>query len=365
MTDPALHPARWWHLLPDGRIQCDLCPRYCKLRDGQRAFCFVRQRRGERLVLTTYGRSTGFCIDPIEKKPLAHFLPGSAVLSFGTAGCNLGCRFCQNWELSRSRAVEALSVAASPEAIARAAAAYDCASVAYTYNDPVVFAEYVIDTAQACHRRGIHNVAVTAGFVSPAARAEFFAPIDAANVDLKGFTEAFYRDVCLSRPGGLRDVQDTLVWLVHEGRKWVEITTLLIPGRNDSDAELRAQCTWIVQELGPDVPLHFSAFHPDFRMLDRPATPPATCRRARELARDCGLRHVYTGNIVDPPGQTTFCPGCGTELVRRDGYDVLAYRLDHRGVCPDCGARIAGRWTDRPGGFGARRIPVPAAALAE
>ncbi|MHC4512126.1 MAG: AmmeMemoRadiSam system radical SAM enzyme [Planctomycetota bacterium] len=360
VREPAPHPARWWHELPDpdGRIQCDLCPRYCRLREGQRAFCFVRARQADRMVLTTYGRSTGFCIDPIEKKPLNHFLPGTPVLSFGTAGCNLGCRFCQNWEMSKSREVDSLASIASPAAIAGTAREHGCASVAYTYNDPVLWAEYAIDTALACRGLGIQNVAVTAGFITGEARAEFFAAMDAANVDLKAFTDSFYKKACLSKPGGLADVLDTLVWLKHETEVWVEITTLLIPGLNDSDDEIQRECDWIYRELGPDVPVHFSAFHPDFRMTDRPHTLPATCRGARRIALDRGLRHVYTGNIHDPEGQTTFCPGCGTALIERYGYDIRSYRLDARSECPDCGTAIDGVFLDEAGDWGTRRLPV-------
>ncbi|MCC6669923.1 MAG: AmmeMemoRadiSam system radical SAM enzyme [Planctomycetes bacterium] len=352
------HPARWWHALDDGRIQCDLCPRLCRLKEGQRAFCFVRQRVGNRMVLTTYGRSTGFCIDPIEKKPLYHFLPGSAVLSFGTAGCNLGCRFCQNWQISKCRATNALADTATPEAIAQAARANGCAAVAFTYNDPIVFAEYAIDTAEACRRAGIRTVAVTSGFISALARPEFFAPMDAANVDLKGFTAKFYDEVCLSRPGGLQDVLDTLVWLRAHTKVWLEVTTLLIPGLNDSDDEIRAEATWLRRELGPDVPLHFSAFHPDFRMLDRPPTPAATLQRARDLARACGLEFVYTGNIADEAGQSTWCPRCGDLLVERRAYDIDRYRLDATARCPRCSAPIAGVFADRPGRWGTHRRPV-------
>ncbi len=358
MSTAAEHPARWWRPLEDGRIECELCPRRCRLNEGQRAFCFVRRRLGGRMVLTAYGRSTGFCIDPIEKKPLNHFLPGTSVLSFGTAGCNLGCRFCQNWEMSKSRETALLSSEASPEAIARAASAHRCESVAYTYNDPIVFAEYAIDTARACRDRGIRNVAVTSGFVGKAARAEFFAPMDAANVDLKGFREEFYRKTCLSGAGGLADVLETLEWIVHSSRVWLEITTLLIPGLNDADEELRAECAWIRDHLRDDVPVHFTAFHPDFLMSDRPPTPVETLRRARRIALESGLRHVYTGNIHDPEGQATRCAGCGALLVARDGYDILEYRLDESGRCPDCGARLAGAFGSRPGAWGARRLPV-------
>lgn len=355
MADAPHHPARWWHALDDGRIECELCPRHCRLHDGQRAACFVRAREGDQLVLTTYGRSSGFCLDPIEKKPLNHFFPGSSVLSFGTAGCNLACKFCQNWDISKSRDMDRLMDSASPAAIATAAKQAGALSAAFTYNDPVIFAEYAIDTARACHAEGIHTVAVTAGYISPSARAEFFAPMDAANVDLKGFSEQFYEKLTGAK---LAPVLDTLVWLRHESRTWLEITTLLIPDANDSDAELQALARWVMQELGPDVPLHFTAFHPDYKLTDRPPTPAATLLRARSIARDAGLHHVYCGNVRHAESATTYCPGCGTALIARDGYAILSYRIGADGCCPGCGTRIAGRFTAQAGSFGNRRIPV-------
>ncbi len=351
-------PARWWRTLEDGRIECFLCPRRCRLRVGQRAFCFVRANQDGRLVLTTWGRSTGFCVDPIEKKPLCHFLPGTPVLSFGTAGCNLGCRFCQNWQTSRSREVDALCDRAGPETIAAAARRLGCASVAFTYNDPVVFAEYALDVAAACRAAGIRTVAVTAGYVAPEAREEFFAGMDAANVDLKAFRDDFYRRLCLAPEGALAAVLDTLAWIRHESRTWLEITTLLIPGANDDPEEIRAGCRWIVAELGPDVPLHFTAFHPDFRLQDHPGTPAATLRRAREIAHEEGLRFVYTGNVHDPEGQSTRCPGCGQLLVGRDGFEIRSWRLAPGGRCPDCRLVLPGVFGARPGTWGSRRLPV-------
>ena len=279
-------PTKHWHLLPDGRIQCDVCPRACRLREGQRGLCFVRGRFDDQIVLTSYGQSSGFCVDPIEKKPLNHFLPGSAVLSFGTAGCNLACKFCQNWDISKSREIDTLGERATPQALARVADELGCRSVAFTYNDPTIFWEYAADVADACHERGLKAVSVTAGYMCPAARADFYRHIDAANVDLKAFTEEFYRKVCV---GHLDDVLDTLVYLRHRTEVWVEITTLLIPGLNDSDTEIAAECAWIREHLGSDVPLHFTAFHPDYKMLDRPPTPPATLTRARRIAIERGL----------------------------------------------------------------------------
>lgn len=360
MSDPvndtqALHPARWWHRLDDGRIQCDLCPRDCRLHDGQRGACFVRQRTGDAMFLTTYGRSSGFCIDPIEKKPLNHFYPGSSILSFGTAGCNLACKFCQNWDISKSRDMDRLMDTASPQAIAEAAVKAGAKSVAFTYNDPVIFAEYAMDVADACHARGVKTVAVTAGYIHDAPRREFFAKMDAANVDLKAFTDEFYVKLCGAR---LQPVLDTLVYLKHETDVWLEITTLLIPGQNDSDGELRKAAEWIARELGPDVPLHYSAFHPDYKMGDIAATPAATLSRARQIALDAGLKFVYTGNVHDERGGSTWCPSCQAPLVLRDWHRIDDYRLLPDGRCPDCGTAIPGRFGHFSGAFGARRIPL-------
>ncbi len=350
------HPARWWHALPDGRIQCDLCPRECTLQDGQRGFCFVRQRAGDQLVLTTYGRSSGFCVDPIEKKPLSHFYPGTSVLSFGTAGCNLGCRFCQNHDISRARDQDTLADAATPEAIAAAAARLGCASVAFTYNDPVIFAEYAMDIADACHERGVHTVAVTAGYMHADPRREFYARMDAVNVDLKAFSEQFYRKVTFAE---LAPILDTLEYIRHHTNTWLEITTLLIPGQNDSDDELDRLSRWVHDHLGPDVPLHFSAFHPDFKMQDTPATPPATLTRARAIARGNGLHHVYTGNVHDLAGATTTCPQCQAAVIRRDWYRILDYRVTARGTCPDCDTPLPGRWrSEGAGDWGRKRLRV-------
>ena len=349
------HPGKYWHSLPDGRIQCDLCPRDCRLHEGQRGACFVRQMSDGRMVLTTYGRSSGFCIDPIEKKPLNHFHPGSSVFSFGTAGCNLACKFCQNWDISKSRDMDRLMDEASPQAIARAAGDRGCRSVAFTYNDPVIFAEYAMDTADACHAQGLSTVAVTAGYIHAEPRRDFYSKMDAANVDLKGFTDDFYVKLCGAH---LQPVLETLAWIHHETDCWLEITTLLIPGQNDASAEIEALSSWVMRELGPDVPLHFTAFHPDYKLADIPATPPATLANARRIARDQGLHYVYTGNVHDTEGGTTFCPACGASLVVRDWYEIGAYGLTEEGRCCQCGVAIAGRFGKFDGRFGRRRIPV-------
>ena len=350
-----VHPASWWHRLDDGRIQCDLCPRDCRLHEGQRGLCFVRARQGDELVLTTYGRSSGFCIDPIEKKPLNHFYPGSRVFSFGTAGCNLACKFCQNWDISKSRAMDTLMDQASPQRIAEVAASSGSRSVAFTYNDPVIFAEYAMDTADACHALGVQTVAVTAGYMHAEPRRAFYAKMDAANVDLKGFSEAFY----LQHTGAhLAPVLDTLEYIHHQTTCWLEITTLLIPGANDSSAEIETLCRWVAEHLGPDVPLHFTAFHPDYKMTEVMPTPPATLRRAREIGLAQGLHHVYTGNVHDTEGGTTRCTGCGDALIRRDWYDIQHYGLDAQGACPRCGTPLAGRFGAAAESFGRRRIPL-------
>jgi pyruvate formate lyase activating enzyme len=346
---------RYWSPLDDGRVVCELCPRLCKLKEGQRGFCFVRQNLDGGVVLTTYGRSSGFCVDPIEKKPLNHFHPGTGVLSFGTAGCNLACRFCQNWSISKSRETDTLADNASPEAIAGAAVSTGCRSVAFTYNDPVIFLEYAVDVAVACHELGIATVAVTAGEICPSPRREFFSHIDAANVDLKGFTESFYKKLC---GGALQPVLETLEYLVRETDVWVEITTLLIPGENDSTDEIDAMTRWVVDTLGADVPVHFTAFHPDFKMRELPPTPPETLSRAREIALANGVRHAYTGNVVDPAGGSTYCHHCGELLIGRDWYRLGAWNLTGDGSCINCGTPCPGHFDGPPGDWGARRMPV-------
>jgi pyruvate formate lyase activating enzyme len=350
-----IFPTKYWHKLDDGRIQCDLCPRFCKLQEGQQGLCFVRERRQDQIVLATYGRSSGFCVDPIEKKPLNHFLPGTPVLSFGTAGCNLACKFCQNWDMSKSRKMDTLADEASPETIARAASELGCRSVAYTYNDQVIFHEYAIDVAQACRERGIKSVAVTAGYVCDEPRAEFYRNMDAANVDLKSFTERFYHEVTGSH---LQPVLETLIYLKHQTNVWFEITTLLIPGENDSEQEIEALTQWVVEQLGPDVPIHFTAFHPDWKMQTIPHTPAATLTMARRIAMKNGVRYAYTGNVSDPEGGSTYCHKCGHKLIGRDWYELSEWNMTADGSCRFCNTPCAGVFEATPGRWGARRRPV-------
>ncbi|HET8551649.1 MAG TPA: AmmeMemoRadiSam system radical SAM enzyme [Gammaproteobacteria bacterium] len=358
-TNSTIVPTRYWHRLDDGRIQCDVCPRACKLHEGQRGLCFVRGREDDQVKLFSYGRSSGFCIDPIEKKPLNHFLPGTSVLSFGTAGCNLACKFCQNWDMSKSREMDTLMDRASPEALAQTAQRLGCRSLAFTYNDPVIFMEYAIDVAAAAHALDLKTVAVTAGYICDEPRAEFYRYMDAANVDLKAFSERFYKKICGSQ---LQPVLETLDYLKHETDVWFEITTLLIPDENDSDAELDAMTQWIADKLGADVPLHFTAFHPDWKMRDKPATPPATLARARRIAINNGLRYAYTGNVHDSDGGSTYCHHCGALLIERDWYELGEWHLTDDGRCRDCGTRMAGMIDGAPGDWGRRRVPVRVSA---
>jgi pyruvate formate lyase activating enzyme len=318
-------PTKYWHTLDDGRVQCDMCPRYCHMREGQRGMCFVRMCQDGKVVLTTYGRSSGFCVDPIEKKPLNHFHPGTPVLSFGTAGCNLACKFCQNWDISKSREIDTLADTASPQGLADAAAQLGCTSVAFTYNDPVIFHEYAIDVAQACRERGIKTVAVTAGYVCDEPRQEFYRHMDAANVDLKAFTEDFYWQLT---KGHIQPVLDTLVYLKHETDVWFEVTTLVIP------------------------------FHPDFQMLDVPPTPPATLTRARRIALQNGVRYAYTGNVHDREGDSTLCHECGQVVIARDWYILRDWHLTDDGCCTKCGTPCAGVFNGPPGDWGQKRLPV-------
>lgn len=352
---PDSHPTRYWHKLDDGRVQCDVCPRACRMHEGQRGLCFVRGVEGGEVRLFTYGRSSGFCVDPIEKKPLNHFLPGTSVLSFGTAGCNLACKFCQNWDMSKSREMDTLADRATPEMLATAARDMGCSSVAFTYNDPVIFMEYADDVAHACREQGIKSVAVTAGYMCAEPRKEFYGHMDAANVDLKGFTERFYRKICGAE---LATVLETLEYLKKETSVWFEITTLLIPDENDSDAEIDGMTHWIMDKLGPDVPLHFTAFHPDWKMLDKSRTPASTLTRARTIAMNNGLHYVYTGNVHDAAGSSTYCHGCGARVIERDWYELGQWQLDSHGACTGCGTQVPGVFNGPAGAWGARRVPV-------
>lgn len=349
------HTARYWSAQPDGRLRCELCPRLCALRDGQRGMCFVRMREGDEIVLDTYGRSSGFCIDPIEKKPLNHFLPGTSVLSFGTAGCNLACKFCQNYDISTAKTVDRLADNASPEALAQAAKRHGCASVAYTYNDPVIFLEYAVDTAVACRDVGVRSVAVTAGYIEPEPRREFFAAMDAANIDLKGFTPEFYRKLTGAH---IEPVLDTIAYVAQDTDCWLELTTLLIPGENDSEGEIEALSGWVLENCGADTPIHFTAFTPQHRMPNHAATPLETVLRAHDIAKRVGLHHVYTGNVHHAPSQSSYCTGCGQKVIGRDWHQLTDWHLDETGHCTRCGTKFAGVIEGPPGTWGRKRQPI-------
>ncbi len=344
--------ARWWHWEGD-RVACTLCPRACKVGAGQRGFCFSRKATEEGMALTDYGRSSGFCLDPVESSPLYHFYPGARVLAFGTAGCNLACRYCQNWDIARAESETRLLDEASPERIAEAARRLGCKSIAFGFNDPVLWAEYALDVAAAAHEQGVLAFAKTAGYITDAARAEFFGGLDAASVDLKGFTEDFYRKICGGRLG---PVKDTLVYLARETGVWLEVSTLLIPGENDSDAELHALCAWMREALGPDVPLHFSAYTPDYK-LHIPATPAAVVSRARQIGLEEGIRFVYAGNVPTVQGRRTSCPDCGAALISRTGNRITGWGL-REGRCGACASPIPGRFDADPGPSVPRRRGV-------
>lgn len=332
--------AQWWEETESGKLLCTLCPRYCTLGEGQAGFCFIRQNIGGKMYSLGYGRPTGFAVDPIEKKPLSHFYPGTSILSFGTAGCNLGCKFCQNWEMSKARLDDENSFEASPEAVVSLAKKYRTPSIAYTYNDPTIFGEYVIDVSRLAREQGIKSVMVTAGYIDKEARKDVYKYIDAANVDLKAFTEEFYHKVTYSH---IEPVLDTLRWLKHETDIWFEITTLLIPGENDSEDEVKRETGWILENLGDSVPLHFTAFHPDFRMTDKPRTPSETLTGARNIAMAEGIKYCYVGNVHDAEGQTTYCPKCRKPLIIRDWHSIRN-NIIVNGRCPVCSEQISGRF---------------------
>ncbi len=337
----SLHEARWWDTDASGKVHCYLCPRHCHIGEGQAGFCFIRVNRGGKLYSLGYASPAAIQIDPIEKKPLNHFLPGTKIFSMGTAGCNMGCFFCQNWDISKSRSDQVHSTHVEPEQVVELAIHYGCPSIAFTYNEPTIWAEYVIDICKIAHARGLNTVMVSNGYITQEAFHEVYDHIDAANIDLKAFTETFYGKITLTH---LEPVLETLERLKKETSVWFEITNLMIPTLNDDEGETRKLAEWILEHLGPDVPLHFTAFHPDFKLQDKPRTPPETLHRARAIAREVGLHYVYEGNIFSDGGNT-HCPSCNSLLIKRSWHDVLQNRLKN-GVCPECGHRVPGHWTN-------------------
>jgi pyruvate formate lyase activating enzyme len=336
-----LHEARWWESEPGGKVHCYLCPRHCRIGEGQSGFCYIRANQGGKLYSLGYAHPAALQIDPIEKKPLSHFLPGTRVFSMGTAGCNMGCFFCQNWDISKSRADQVNSTYVPPEDVVSLAIRYGCPSIAFTYNEPTIWGEYVIDICQAAREKGIRTVMVSNGYVTREAFHDIYDYIDAANIDLKAFTENFYGRITLTH---LAPVLETLQWLKNETNVWFEITNLIIPTLNDAPAETRALAEWVVEHLGPGVPLHFTAFHPDFKLREKPRTPPETLHAARRTAVAAGLHYVYEGNIPGD-GANTSCPACQTRLVQRSWHQVLENHL-REGCCPSCGLAIPGRWSN-------------------
>jgi pyruvate formate lyase activating enzyme len=334
-----LHEARWWESEPNGRVHCYLCPRHCHIHSGQSGFCFIRINQNGKLYSLGYGAPAALQVDPIEKKPLNHFLPGTRVFSMGTAGCNMGCFFCQNWDISKSRHDQVRSQPVPPEDVPLLALKHGCDSIAFTYNEPTIWGEYVIDICKSAKEYGLKTVMVTNGYITHEAFSEIYPYIDAANVDLKAFTENFYGKITLTH---LQPVLEMLLWLRAETNVWFELTNLMISTLNDDPAETRKLSEWVLQNLGPDVPLHFTAFHPDFKLQDKPRTPLETLHQARKIALDTGLHYLYEGNIYSDAA-STYCPACHALLIRRSWHDVQLNRL-LKGKCPDCGHSIAGVW---------------------
>ncbi|MBN2309646.1 MAG: AmmeMemoRadiSam system radical SAM enzyme [Candidatus Hydrogenedentes bacterium] len=321
-------------------VQCDLCPKACRIEPGQSGECRIRINLDGKLVAVTYGHPCAVHVDPVEKKPLFHFLPGSGILSIATVGCNLHCKNCQNWQISQENPENTPAHSLPPEELPGLARTYGCQSVAYTYTEPVVYYEYTLDGCVKVREAGLRNALVTAGYINRAPMEKLCRYVDAANIDLKFMSDTLYRDICGAT---LQPVLDTLVLAKSLG-VLVEVTNLVIPTLNDSDDDIRALCHWIAANMGRETPLHFSRFHPDYRMRNLPPTPAATLDRAKEIACAEGLYHVYIGNILRPDGESTYCHECGRLLVERRGFEVLQNHIDV-GACPDCGTEVYGTWS--------------------
>ncbi len=332
---------KYQNMLTNGKVQCCICPRKCVLDEGQSGFCHVRKNVAGELTLQTYGYNTGLAIDPIEKKPLYQFYPTSPILSFGTLGCNMGCRFCQNWQTTKNKSDCQSGNKTSPQEIIRIAQNYNCKSVAFTYNDPIIFYEYALDTAKLCRENGIKTVAVTSGYINPEPAKEFFPLMDAANIDLKGFSEEFYRKNCLAH---LQPVLDTIEYVSNETDCHVELTTMLIEGENDNEDMIKGECDWILKHIGDEVPLHFSAFFPNYKMRNKNSTNFSTLIKAYNIARNAGLKYVYTGNLTNTETSSTYCKNCANPIIIRNGYQLLKYNLTQGGYCAFCGTKCAGKF---------------------
>jgi len=331
--------ARYYKKLPDREIECELCPRACRLGDKERGYCGVRENQGGTYYTLVYGKACSVNIDPIEKKPFFHFLPGTSALSMATAGCNVNCKFCQNWEISQVRPEQVDHRDFSPEMVAAEAQAYRCPSVAYTYTEPIVFYEYMYDTAVAARSRGIRSVVVTAGHIKPQPLRDLIPVVDAIKVDLKGFNQKFYTEYVR---GELKTVLET-IGIVAKSKAWLEVVYLVIPSLNDSLTDIRDMAHWLKNEVGDRVPLHFSRFQPLYLVKNLPPTPISTLEAAREAALAEGLKFVYIGNVPGHPGEHTYCPGCARVVVRRTGFAVEDIQIKG-GRCKFCGAPVSGVW---------------------
>jgi len=331
------YPAMWQEKVFDKAVRCNLCPYRCILREGQVGQCGVRKNIGGKLYSLNYGKVVAFNIDPVEKKPLFHFLPGSYALSLASAGCNLHCKFCQNWEISQRTADEVPFQKLAPEDIVAFAKKHGCSSIAYTYSEPVVFYELMYNTAKLAKKEGVHNIMVTAGFINPEPLKELLKYMDAVKVDLKGFSKDFYKNVVF----GDRDVILNNLKIIKQSGVWLEIVNLVIPTLNDSSVEIKEMCQWIKDNLGTDVPLHFSRFYPMYKMKNLPPTPVETLEKAREIALSVGLKYVYIGNVPGHPAESTYCPKCGRLLIKRQGYKILENNVIE-GRCKFCREEIPG-----------------------
>ncbi|MDI6849512.1 MAG: AmmeMemoRadiSam system radical SAM enzyme [Candidatus Saccharicenans sp.] len=332
--------ARYYRKLPDREIKCDLCPRFCRLGDKERGFCGVRENQDGRYYTLVYGQVASLNVDPIEKKPFFHFLPGSGAFSLATAGCNLSCKFCQNWEISQMRPEQVKSVSLSPEALVASCERYDCPVIAYTYTEPVIFFEYMFDSSQLARKKGLRNVVVTAGYINPEPLADLLRVVDAVKVDLKAFNQKFYSEYVR---GELQPVLQTIKQIARSGT-WLEIVYLVIPTLNDNPAEIRDMCRYLKEEIGPDYPVHFSRFHPMYLVKNLPPTPVSTLERLREAALAEGLHYVYVGNVPGHPGENTYCPKCGNLIIERYGYVIRKKELSGN-KCRYCGQTVAGVWS--------------------
>jgi len=332
--------ARHWESLENARVRCKLCPRECTVDDLEKGYCGVRENEGGKYWSRVYGRLCSRNIDPIEKKPLFHFLPGTSAFSIATVGCNVNCKFCQNWQISQVGPGQVDEVYVPPDMVAESAARWQAPTIAYTYSEPVIFFEYMYDSAVEGHKRGIRSVMITNGYIQEKPMKDLCAVLDAVKVDLKAFTETFYRDQVT---GELKPVLDTLVRLKSWGM-WTEIVYLMIPTLNDQPDDLRAMCRWIVQELGPDVPVHFTRYHPEYLLMNLPITPLSTMETAYKIAKDAGIHFAYLGNVPPHDAESTYCPNCNARLIHRRGFTIQQNRIV-RNSCPDCGTTIPGIWT--------------------